>query len=92
MTARILVLRPGAVPVPSQPSAPSSSSHPSSSIVPPVRIGWDDLRGLHVAVCDRCTDTYTSPSAGDVEDWADSHRCDAEMAALLTLVTSRRAA
>ncbi|WP_157430967.1 hypothetical protein [Actinomadura macra] len=90
MTARSLPARPrprpGFVPV----SAPVSSC--SSSAVSAVRVGWDDLRSLDVAVCGRCAESMASPRAGEVDDWADAHRCDAELAALLALVTDRRAA
>jgi hypothetical protein len=50
------------------------------------------LRGLDVAVCDGCAESFASSCCGEVDDWADMHRCDAELAALLALVDTRRAA
>lgn len=99
MTARVLTLRPAPgprprparrlVPVPVSPSRLSSSpSCPSS----PVRVGWDEWRGLHVATCDRCAESFASSLPGDVDDWADGHHCDAERAELLTSVCDTRRA
>jgi hypothetical protein len=56
-----------------------------------VRVVWDELRDLDVAVCDSCAESFASSRPGEVDGWADAHRCDAELAALLALVTSRRA-
>ncbi|MEU8122184.1 hypothetical protein AB0C21_26055 [Spirillospora sp. NPDC049024] len=88
MSVRVLVLRPRPrlVPVPS--SSSRSSAVPSS----PVRVGWDELRGLDLAVCDACAESFASSRSGEVDDWAETHGCDVELAALLALVTSRRAA
>ncbi|MFV2177642.1 hypothetical protein ACFHW2_14390 [Actinomadura sp. LOL_016] len=100
MAARVLTLRtaPGPrprprgrlVPVPVSPSVLASlSSSPSSA----VRVGWDEWRGLHVAVCDHCAESFASALPGDVDDWTDAHHCDAERAELLAEVCeSRRAA
>ncbi|GAA3952689.1 hypothetical protein GCM10023085_38990 [Actinomadura viridis] len=99
MTARVTTLR--ARPRPRRPGSAFSSrpvpagcpaSSWASSAVPPVILGWDDVRGLHIARCERCADSFASDIAGEVEDWAELHRCDAELAALLALVTSGRAA
>ena len=99
MAVRVLAVRPRRaarprlVPVPSSPSSSSSaSSRSSSSSVPAVRVGRDELRGLDVAVCDGCAESFASSCCGEVDDWADMHRCDAELAALLALVDTRRAA
>ena len=106
MVARVRALRPRprprfvAVPAPSSPSSPSGSSSSTSSRPPvvsswdvwPVGVEWDEFRSLHVARCQRCADSFASPSCGEVDDWADTHHCDPEMATLLALVTARRAA
>lgn len=64
----------------------------SSWDVWPVGVEYDEFRSLHLARCQRCADSFASSSCGEVDDWADAHRCDAELAALLALVTARRAA
>jgi hypothetical protein len=64
----------------------------SSWDVWPVGVEWDEFLSLHVARCQRCADSFASSRSGEVDDWADTHRCDAEMAALLALVDVRRAA
>ncbi|URN07693.1 hypothetical protein LUW74_32945 [Actinomadura madurae] len=106
MVARIRVLRPRprprfvAFPSPSSPSSsswsPSSGSSRLSAVsswdVCPVGVEWDDFRSLHIARCQQCADTFASTRPGEVDDWADGHRCDPEMAALLALVDTRRAA
>ncbi|MBX6767199.1 MAG: hypothetical protein IRY90_08610 [Actinomadura rubrobrunea] len=55
-------------------------------------VEWDAVRGLHVARCVRCAEYFTAPRVDQVEDWAASHQCDAELAALLAAVTGGRAA
>ncbi|CND87031.1 Uncharacterised protein [Mycobacterium tuberculosis] len=94
MVARVRALRPRprfvAIPSPSSPSG--SPSVVSFWDVWPVGVEWDEFRSLHVARCQRCADSFASPSCGEVDDWADTHRCDAELAALLALVDVRRAA
>ncbi|CNF01468.1 Uncharacterised protein [Mycobacterium tuberculosis] len=103
MVARIRALRPrprprfAVVPSPSSPSGSSSSGSSRSSVVSswdvwPIGVEWGEFRSLHVARCQRCTESFASSSCGEVDDWADAHRCDAEMAALLALVDVRRAA
>ncbi|WP_412516222.1 hypothetical protein K8Z49_35240 [Actinomadura madurae] len=99
MVARIRVLRPRPRPrfvaVPSPMSAPSPSRPPSSVSswdVWPVGVEWDEFRSLHIARCQQCADSFTSSRPGEVDDWADTHRCDPEMADLLALVDTRRAA
>ncbi|QXJ22796.1 hypothetical protein AGRA3207_003857 [Actinomadura graeca] len=46
----------------------------------------------HIARCQRCAESFASSRAAEVDDWTDGHRCDPELAALLVLVTERRAA
>ncbi|MFE9107590.1 hypothetical protein [Actinomadura geliboluensis] len=103
MVVRVRVLRPrprprfSVVPSPSSPSGLSSSGSSRSSVVSswdvwPVGVGWDEFRSLHIARCQRCAESFASSSCGEVDDWADSHPCDAELAALLALVDVRRAA
>ncbi|TMR42049.1 hypothetical protein [Actinomadura geliboluensis] len=103
MVVRVRVLRPrprprfSVVPSPSSPSGSSSSGSSRSSVVSswdvwPVGVEWDEFRSLHIARCQRCAESFASSSCGEVDDWADSHRCDAELAALLALVDVRRAA
>lgn len=73
-----------------RPAVPAPSPRPSSS----VRLVLDDGRGVHVAVCDRCTDTETAylDSLSWLLDWADTHHCDPELAALLSDICTGRAA
>ncbi|MFI0406116.1 hypothetical protein [Actinomadura sp. 3N508] len=73
-------------------SSPSRPSPVSSWDVWPVGVEWDEFRSLHIARCQRCADSFTSSRTGEVDDWADTHRCDPELAALLALITVRRAA
>ncbi|MBO2440294.1 hypothetical protein [Actinomadura nitritigenes] len=58
----------------------------------PVGVEWDEFLSLHVARCQWCAESFASSRAGEVDDWADAHRCDAEIVALLALVDTRRAA
>ncbi|MUN38187.1 hypothetical protein [Actinomadura litoris] len=97
MAARIRVLRPRpARPRPRLAVVPSPSSSWSASVsswdVWPVGVEWDEFRSLHIARCQRCAGSFASASWAEVDRWADTHRCDAELAALLALVTDRRAA
>ncbi|WP_242888064.1 hypothetical protein [Actinomadura litoris] len=101
MPARIRVLRPrparrrprfAVVPAPSSGSSPSRSASVSSWDVWPVGVEWDEFRSLHIARCQRCAESFASSRAAEVDGWADAHRCDTELAALLALVTDRRAA
>ncbi|GAA2156423.1 hypothetical protein [Actinomadura napierensis] len=103
MTARIRVFRPrprprfAVVPSPSSgSSSPSSRSSRPSAVsswdVWPVGVEWDEFLSLHVARCQRCAESFASSRPGEADDWADTHHCDAEMAALLALVDVRRAA
>jgi hypothetical protein len=68
-------------------------SSPSRPVLAPVRLAFDDTRGVHVAVCARCTETESAyPDAlGWLLDWADTHHCDPELAALLTACDLRAA-
>lgn len=99
MVARARVLRPRprprfvAVPSPFSSSSSGSSRLPVSSWdVWPVGVEWDEFRSLHIARCQRCADSFASSRCGEADDWADTHTCDPELAALLALVTDRRAA
>jgi hypothetical protein len=52
-----------------------------------VRVEWDGVRGLHVAVCGGCCETLTTARYGQAHEWADTHTCDPELAALLDAIT-----
>jgi len=93
MTTCLTILRPRAARSsrPRRAVRPAPSSRPSSSWAP-VTVEWDVVPGLHVARCVRCADSFTSSRIDQVEDWAATHRCDAELAALLAAVTGGRAA
>lgn len=94
MTAHVIALRPRPRPatVPAPRRVPSGSSPVPSLAVPLVLVDWDGVRGLHVAVCERCADCLTSTDLGDVEDWAGAHRCDPVLAVLLAEIAVGRAA
>jgi hypothetical protein len=55
-------------------------------------VEWDGVRGLHVASCGRCADTMTAVSAGRAYRWAETHKCDPELAALLADICGGTAA
>nr|BFE32406.1 hypothetical protein GCM10010200_046570 [Actinomadura rugatobispora] len=63
----------------------------SSWDVWPVGVEWDEFRSLHVARCQQCAESLASSSSSEVDDWADAHRCDPELATLLALATRRAA-
>jgi hypothetical protein len=92
MTNNVISLRRPAVAVPSWRPRPSSG-RPSSS-PDSVRITFDDGRGVHLAVCEHCTQTESAypDSLGWLLDWADSHECDRELVELLAVVCGRGAA
>ncbi|MEV3925463.1 hypothetical protein [Actinomadura coerulea] len=101
MVALVRPLRPRprprfvAVASPSSPSSSSASSRTgvvSSWDVWPVGVEWDEFRSLHVARCQQCADAFASSTSTEADEWADVHRCDPELVALLALVTNRRAA
>lgn len=86
MTARVIPIRPR-----------PSPSRPGPSRLVPVRprvaVEWDGVRGLYTAVCRRCCETLTTDRPGQAHEWADTHTCDPELAALLadiTAITRRR--
>jgi hypothetical protein len=56
-----------------------------------VTITWSNLTGRHVAVCQHCAETAESHSSTWVLNWADDHRCDPELVALLAEITQRAA-
>jgi hypothetical protein len=91
VTNNVVPLRRPTVPAPSWHPRPPSA-RPSSS-PDPVRINFDDGRGVHIAVCDHCTQTESAyPGAlGWLLDWADSHECDRELVDLLAVVCGRAA-
>lgn len=96
MTAKVIPLRPRSVPVPSA-RPRSERSLPSSSwpsMQDGVRVTIDDTRGVHVAVCDRCTDNQSaySDSLAWLLEWADTHRCDRELVSLLASICGQGAA
>jgi hypothetical protein len=71
--------------VPLRPAVPSHSVPvPPSAVL--VSVEWDDARALYVAACDGCCETATTHHLTDAETWADEHRCDPELAALLATV------
>lgn len=95
MTAKLIPLRRHAVPVPSP--RPAQEDRPSSSrpdMQDVVRVIVDDMRGVHVAVCDRCADSQSaySDALAWLLEWADAHRCDPEMVSLLASVCGQGAA
>ena len=53
---------------------------------------WDQARALYVSVCERCCEGLDTPRPDQADDWAPSHHCDPELAALLADITTRRAA
>ncbi|GAB2828932.1 hypothetical protein GCM10027176_36410 [Actinoallomurus bryophytorum] len=80
--AKIVPLRPRAArPVPARPDQDG-----------PVSVEWDEGRETYVAVCERCTETLITERFDQAYGWADEHRCDPELVALLAEVLDRRAA
>jgi hypothetical protein len=64
-------------------------------VEPAVWVEWDYGRCFYVAGCDRCAETITLTLLADAHEWAETHRCDPELAALLSTITTgtrRRAA
>lgn len=57
-----------------------------------VSVEWDPINSLYIGVCTRCTDHLTTDSLDQVEQWASSHDCDPELAALLAEITHGAAA
>ncbi|MEV5705740.1 hypothetical protein [Actinoallomurus sp. NPDC052274] len=86
--SNVIALRRPAVRIPS--ARPRlRDGRPSSSrrlVLDAVRVTFDDTRGVHVAACARCAETESAYSGGLgwLLDWAETHRCDPELAALLT--------
>jgi hypothetical protein len=54
-----------------------------------VQVEWDGVRGLYVSVCGRCCESFTTVRFDQAHEWADTHTCDPELAALLADVTRR---
>jgi hypothetical protein len=88
----VLVPRPGGRPV----LVPSARRTPRPVPVPvlggPVTVEWDEYRGVYAAVCDRCCESLDAVRLDHAHEWAEAHRCDPELAALLAEVLTRRAA
>jgi hypothetical protein len=63
------------------------------AVLDAVRLAFDDTRGIHVAACARCAETQDAyPDAvGWLLGWADAHRCDPELAALIAACDQRAA-
>jgi len=61
----------------------SASSRRSVLVLVGPVVEWDGIRGLHMARCGRCAESFTTVSAAQAYDWADAHECDRELAALL---------
>ncbi|GLY74387.1 hypothetical protein [Actinoallomurus iriomotensis] len=85
MTNVIPLHRPAAV---SSPRPRPRDGRPSSSrrsVLDPVRLTFDPTRSVHAAVCAQCAETESAyPDAlGWLLGWAEAHRCDPELAALL---------
>jgi hypothetical protein len=57
-----------------------------------VSVDWDQARALYVAACNRCCETTTTHRLDQAEEWAENHRCDPELAALLADVLTGTAA
>jgi hypothetical protein len=55
-----------------------------------IDVTWSDLADRQVAVCPTCLDHADAypDSYGWLADWADTHRCDPELAELLAAVLS----
>jgi hypothetical protein len=58
----------------------------------PVSVEWDEGRGLYLVACDRCCEAATTYRLEDADGWAETHRCDPELAALLATVLDQVAA
>jgi hypothetical protein len=57
-----------------------------------VSVEWDEARGLYAMACERCCESATTHRLEDADAWAETHRCDPELAALLAAVLSGTAA
>lgn len=74
---------------------PLKNRHLSSSNIildPPVTVEWDSIEEVYNAICVRCTEGLSTPRLDLAHNWAETHRCDPELAALLAAVTRRTAA
>jgi hypothetical protein len=94
VTARVIPIRPRIRPGSSRAPSPSRPgvSRPVP-VRPAVAVEWDGVRGVYIAVCHRCCESLTTERFDQAHDWADTHTCDPELAALLTDITRvRRAA
>ena len=64
----------------------------SRPVTVPVSFEWDEGRDLYVVACDRCCESTTMYRLEDADGWAETHRCDPELAALLATVLDQVAA
>ena len=71
--------------VPLRPAVPTHSVPvPPTAVL--VSVEWDDARGLYLAACERCCESATTHHLDEADAWAEDHRCDPELAALLATV------
>jgi hypothetical protein len=56
-----------------------------------VSVEWDEGRGMYLAACNRCCESATLHLHDDADAWAETHRCDPELAALLAIITGHAA-
>jgi hypothetical protein len=59
---------------------------------PPVIVEWDPIEGVYNAICLRCTEGLSTTRLDEAHDWAETHRCDPELAALLDAISGSAAA
>ncbi|MBW8487245.1 hypothetical protein [Actinomadura parmotrematis] len=48
-----------------------------------IDVQWNDSYDVYAVLCPRCVAAYATPRETAAYDWADTHRCDPEMVALL---------
>ena len=71
---------------------PAGRSKPSRICAdPPVIVEWDPIEGVYNAIRLRCAEGLSTTRLDQAHDWAESHRCDPELAALLDAITTRAA-
>ncbi|GAA4510764.1 hypothetical protein GCM10023191_073870 [Actinoallomurus oryzae] len=93
MTNVIPLHRPAAVPSPRSRPRDGRRSSSRRFVLDPVRLTFDPTRGVHIAICIRCTETESAypDELGWLLDWADTHHCDPELASLLDSCDQRAA-
>jgi len=78
---------------PIRPRRPRPAARPTGRPgIVPLFVEWDEGRGLYVVVCERCCDSATMYLLEEADEWAETHRCDSELAALLATVLDQVAA